>query len=303
MMRTIARPSGYAAALLLAGTAALAAPAAAQASAPIPGPPVVPCSSSALVAAIKNANSAGTATLRLSPLCSYVLTSAVSADDGLPMITGRLTVIGGPRTTISRSSSAGSFRILHVANSAALTLVNVTVANGSVPVSAGGGIEDEGTLVLRNVRLTGNTAGNGGGLSVNDGAHATISGSELEGNSATGAVGGAILNVGDLVIDRSILARNTVHFFGGGVNAQPGSTTRISHTVVTRNSAGNQGGGLVNHGTMVLTGDRVVFNQATTAGGGVLNANNGTVTLRFSVIAFNSPDNCNPQGIIAGCRN
>ena len=59
----------------------------------------------------------------------------------------------------------------------------------------------------------------------------------------------------------------------------------------------------VNHGTMVLTGDRVVFNQATTAGGGVLNANNGTVTLRFSVIAFNSPDNCNPQGTIAGCLN
>src|SRR5882724_9412621 len=96
IMRIIARPSGYAAALLLAGTAALAAPAAAQASAPIPVPPVVPCSSSALVAAIQNANSAGSGILRLSPVCNYVLTTAVAPGDGLPLISGRLTVIGGP---------------------------------------------------------------------------------------------------------------------------------------------------------------------------------------------------------------
>jgi len=27
------------------------------------------------------------------------------------------------------------------------------------------------------------------------------------------------------------------------------------------------------------------------------------VTLQQTLVAFNSPDNCNPQGTIAGCRN
>jgi hypothetical protein len=39
-------------------------------------------------------------------------------------------------------------------------------------------------------------------------------------------------------------------------------------------------------------------------GGGILSAGPlATVTLRFTLVAFNTPDNCNPQGTIAGCRN
>src|SRR5690349_7485338 len=139
-MRVIARSSGYAAALLLAGTAALAAPAAAQASAALPGPTVVPCSSSALVSAINQANAARFAVLLLSRGCNYVLTTAAAGDDGLPPVTGRITVIGGPGTQISRSPSAGPFRILDVASGGALTLANLTVANGKLagPINGGG---------------------------------------------------------------------------------------------------------------------------------------------------------------------
>jgi hypothetical protein len=303
MMRIIARPPGYAAALLLAGTAALAVPAA-QASASIPGPAVVPCSSTALITAIQLANrpvqmisDSGSAVIRLSPRCNYVLTTAVTADDGLPPITGDIAVSGGPGTRISRSSSAGSLRIFDVTAMGRLTLVNVTVANGNT--GAGGGIRDNGSLVLRNVRLTGNSAGFGGAVGIGTGADATISNSELDGNGSPSGIGGAIASNGDLVVERSTLAGNTA-FDGGAVNTQPGGTTRISRTVMTRNSASHQGGGLANHGTTVLTGDRVVFNHATTAGGGIFNT--GTVTLLHSVVAINSPDNCNPRGTIPGCR-
>ena len=73
--------------------------------------------------------------------------------------------------------------------------------------------------------------------------------------------------------------------------------------MVSRNSAG-QGGGIVNHGALVLSGDQVTFNNATVKGGGILNVGPvATVTLRFTLVAFNTPDNCNPQGTIAGCRN
>src|SRR6476620_684782 len=124
MMRLIARPPGYAAALLLAGTAALAAPAAAQASVALPGPAVVPCSSSALVSAIQQANTAGSGTLVLARDCNYSLTTAAATDDGLPPITGKLAILVGPGTTISRSSSAAGFRILEVADSGARATIS-----------------------------------------------------------------------------------------------------------------------------------------------------------------------------------
>jgi len=307
-MRKIARSPGYAAALMLAGAAVLASPAAAQASAALPGPLVVPCSGSALVSAINKANSARFATVVLARDCNYVLTSAVTGDDGLPPVTGRIVIIGGHGAQISRTPSVNPFRILDVAPGGVLTLANVTVANGVLtkPNEGAGGIRDAGTLVLRHVRLTGNNSGVGfgGGLSVENGAHATISDSELDGN-VTAGVGGAIFNDGNLVIDRSTLTGNEASSgSGGAIYTNTGSTTLISRTVVTRNSAHLHGGGIFNTATMVLSGDRVTSNEASLGGGGgISNASSGTVFLLFTEVASNSPDNCSPQGTIRGCQN
>jgi len=351
-MRMISRPSAYASALLLAGTAALAAPAALAAAAVQP-PPNVPCSSSALVAAIQHANSAGSATLLLSPGCNYVLTTAVSADDGLPTVTGKLTIAGSQGTTISRSS-ATLFRIFHVAAGGSLTLSDVTLANGNTN-NFGGAILDLGTLTLRNVTVTGSTAAFGGGLFTGTNARATasfsaftgntaidtggaisaggaalalwhvklagntagsaggalftgpgqntVSFSSLTGNTSQGFGGGAINNAGQLAIDHSTLTGNTARGTeGGGLRTAVGGSSRVSRTVVARNSAGTLGGGIANHGTTVLIGDRVVLNRATD-GGGISNAPNGSVSLRFTLVAINSPDNCTPQGTIRGCRH
>jgi len=307
-MPKIARSPGYAVAVLLAGAAVLAAPAAAQASAALPGPATVPCSSTGLVAAIQNANHGGPATLLLARGCNYMLTSAVNSLDGLPPITGNVTVIGSGGTTISRAATAGSFRIFDVAPSGALTLVNLTVANGKLTSSRdfGGGIQDLGTLVLRSVRLTGNSvngsSANGGGLFVDRAAQATISNSELDHNSAGG--GGAITNLSALTVDHSALASDTADF-GGAINAAQGSTTRISGTVVTRNRAGREGGGILNEGALTLSGGLVAFNQASEVGGGIFNfkLGGGTVSLQSTVVAFNTPDNCFPQGTIQGCQH
>jgi len=350
-MRILSRSSGYAGALLLAGTAALAAPAA-LASAAVQPPPNVPCSSSALIAAIQHANSVGSATLLLAGGCNYVLTSAVSADDGLPTVTGSLSLSGSQGTTISRSANA-LFRILHVAPGGNLTLSGVTVANGNTN-NFGGGILDLGTLALQDVKVTGSTAAFGGGLFIGTNARATASSSEFTGNTAidtggaisadgaaltlrnvklagntadsaggalfTGAGqttisfsrltgntsqgfgGGAINNASQLSIDHSRLSGNTARGTeGGGLRTAVGGTSQVSRTVVTRNSAGTAGGGIANHGTTVLTLDRVVLNHATD-GGGIANLT-GSVSLRFTLVAFNSPDNCTPRGTIRGCRH
>jgi hypothetical protein len=298
--RTIFRSLAVrAAGTAMAGAAVIAAPAAAQAAA---GPVVVPCSASALVTAISQANSAGTATLVLARGCHYVLTSAAVVSSGLPPVTGSVTLLGGRGTQISRGPMAPPFRILQVAPGGALTLVGITVANGELAGASGfgGGILDQGTLVLRNARLTGNTnGGTGGGLYVDHGAQATISGSELDGN--TGGTGGAMYSDGALTISSSALLGNTAVGSGGGVFADLGGKSRISSTVVARNIAG-QGGGITALSAMVLSGDRVVLNKATVKGGGIISPVPGAVTLRSTLVASNTPDNCNPQGTIAGCR-
>jgi hypothetical protein len=121
-------------------------------------------------------------------------------------------------------------------------------------------------------------------------------------NGSGAGVGGGIQNAGQLSVDHSRLAGNTAAAFGGGLSTEAGGTSRITRTTVARNRAGNLGGGIANLGTTVLTGSRVVFNHAAD-GGGISNAPNGIVSLRFTLVAFNSPDNCTPQGTIRGCRN
>src|SRR5262249_29995141 len=157
----------------------------------------------------------------------------------------------------------------------------------------GGIIDDDSTLVLRNVRLTGNTAPSGGGLEVLNGGRAAVSFSVLDGNNATGFTGGAIdSDSGDLLVDHSRVTGKTANPGGGGRATNSPGTTRIISTVVARNGAGRAGGGIVNGATMVLRGDRVVFNRAG-SGGGIFNG--GTLSLRFTLVAFNSPDNCTPR--------
>src|SRR5262249_26778071 len=118
-------------------------------------------------------------------------------------------------------------------------------------------------------------------------------------------VGAAIFNDGHLIVDQSTLSENTATAgSGGAIYANTGSTTVISRTVVTRNSAHLQVGAIFNTGIIVLSGDRVTLNQASLgSGGGIRNASPGTVLLRFTVVASNTPDNCSPRGTIRGCLN
>jgi hypothetical protein len=74
--------------------------------------------------------------------------------------------------------------------------------------------------------------------------------------------------------------------------------------VVTRNIAGRQGGGIINGGALTLRGGRVTFNQAAQEGGGIFtDPVRLPISVRFTVVAFNTPDNCFPQDTIRGCRH
>jgi predicted outer membrane repeat protein len=170
-----------------------------------------------------------------------------------------------------------------------------------------------------------------------NGGIATITLSQVDGNTAPGAAGGGILNHGTMTINRSQVdnnsAPNDAGLGGGGIanldfGAVPitssGSTPNTPSGVLTINlsqvdnnsAAGGMGGGILEAGatatfTFTLAGGPLALNgtqvtgNSSAAGGGIYATTGSPVTLLdtlFSTLIFgNNPDNCEPSGSITGC--
>jgi hypothetical protein len=289
------------ASVVLAGAALTAAAPSVQAQAITAGPGVVnvQCSINALVTAINTANSGGPGTLLLAGNCTYGITIPATASDGLPLITGHIGLVGGPNTVIRRSPSAlTAFRVLDVAAGASLRVSNLSIRNGKT-AGLGGGIQNAGSLWVSKVTFSGNNAGNGGALSNNSGATATLYNATIAENTTTGVGGGGIINSGTLTLDESSLSDNHAPINGGGLNTQTAGISHIIQSQLVRNVSGGLGGGISNLGTTTLYGTSVRFNRGS-AGGGIATSNTN-VTLQKSTVTDNTPDNCSPLGTIPGC--
>jgi hypothetical protein len=273
----------------------------------------VPCSTVSLISAINAANTAGSGTLLLASNCTYLLTTPNGVGrgpDGLPVITGSLSLIGGNSTTIARSSTAAPFRVLEVAAGAALGLRNLFIIGGNadatVPTNdTGGGIlNSRGTVVLDHVTLTGNTADSGAGLS-NDSGRADVTNTLVQNNTTRtgGGGGGGFYNDGSLTIQVSILRANRANTTGGGIYNGQGGRTEAVNVTAENNTAGTNGGGFFNaaDGRLVLLRTLVRSNIAAN-GGGIFNAGiPSRVSLITSIVTANAPNNCAPAGSVAGC--
>ncbi len=248
---------------------------------------------SGLVAAIDHANATpGPDTIDLSPGCTYALTDAASPGNGLPVVTGQLTVRGHD-ATIKRSSPS-SFRIFEVAPGAELALDEVTVAAGAVslsgPTAFGGGIL------------------NGGLLNV---TRSTIRDNEVSG-SGSSAGGGGIANNGTVSLKDTVLRNNRASAtgtqifaaVGGAVLNRTGATMSIDGSTVVGNTAVSRGaselffiasaGGIANSGTLTVGDTRIAGNRSIAVGahgqanGGGLSVAEGTVTVAGGTIKGNS---------------
>ena len=159
----------------------------------------VPCSVPSLIGAINTANhTVGADTLNLASGCTYILVARDNAFNGLPVITSDIT-INGSGATITRASSAPSFRILAVSSAGILTLNRLTVSGGLAdadcpnpfPTICGGGIASRGTLTVKASRLLDNTATGsvagfgplGGAVAIAPEATVTLTDSEVSGNT------------------------------------------------------------------------------------------------------------------------
>ncbi|SCK15890.1 hypothetical protein [Streptomyces sp. WMMB 322] len=283
-----------------------------------------------LVAAIDRANTDG-GRITLASHCTYTLTAPDDGDDGLPEITGNVT-LSGSETTIRRSPDATQdFRIFHVADGGKLTLKSLTVSGGRLTSGLGGGIrnEDGGTLNLNRAAVKNNRAvsgagiyslggrinldrsaverntasGFGGGI-VNDGnGTMTMKGGSLHGNRALTSNGGGLENILGTASLESASVRGNTALVGGGIRNTNGSTLRLKSTTVRDNIAVTGAGISNNASTATLVRSLVTRNTAITSGGGIANEEGGQVTLTASKVVRNAPDNCVPEGSVPGCTN
>jgi hypothetical protein len=243
-------------------------------------------------------------------------------------IGSNLRIVGsGAETTII--DGGGTNTVVTISANAHVTLSKLTIQNGSSAYE-GGGIFNNGILVINNSIVRGNFAYRGGGIFnhnyllgsgilainnstvtsnlaysghspafgggiYNDAGTVTISKSTFSGNVANGpfgfGAGGGILNsYGTVAISNSTFSGNGAGN-GGGVGNGGGSVT-INNSTLSGNGAG-YGGGVSNEGGSVTINNSTVSGNSARPywAGGVLN-NGGTTTLRNSILANNSGGNC-----------
>jgi hypothetical protein len=169
----------------------------------------------------------------------------------LPDITDDL-LITGPRSGVAVSANENS-NVLVVDAAAEVELVRMTIRDG-VAIMDGAGITNAGTLTLREVHVTRNTANGTGTAGIaNTGTlfvlHSTVSLNDGEDGDA-----GGINNDGTATIINSTISAN-IGETGGGIVA-------VSGTLMVRNStiSGNETDGDVGGGIRLLAGTTTLHN-------------------------------------------
>jgi hypothetical protein len=231
--------------------------------------------------------------------------NTTTGDNGLPSIASTIT-IQGAGYEISRHASAPYFRILDVAPTGNLTLVETTLSGG---LSEGAGV-------------AGDSFGGGGILNRSGSVtliNSTVSGNTVSGNSdpMLPSLGGGIMNhFGTVTLIGSTLSGNQVHYneqsdglaYGGGIFNEGGvvmmtNSTVIGNSCLTYSDCFDgpctsicRGGGIHNHwwGAITLNNSNVTENNLNAAadgssssqGGGIFNA--GTLNLHNSTVSGNS---------------
>ena len=163
------------------------------------------------------------------------VTGTVQLTGKLPNLSSDMSIEGpGADQFTVRRNTGGDYRIFTVTSDGTEPVVSIsgiTISNGNVPISLGGGILNFGTLTISGSTISGNRAGDeGGGVSSTtslSGPKTTITNSTISGNYATARGSGVSNNDGLTVVEHSTITKNTapsgsgsgVASFGGELNS------------------------------------------------------------------------------------
>ncbi|MBI3241624.1 MAG: M4 family metallopeptidase [Chloroflexi bacterium] len=131
--------------------------------------------------------------------------------------------------------------------------------------SFGGGINNNGTLILSDTTIVGNNTGTSGGL------------------------GGGIYSSGALTLNNVTVTGNSAGYYGGGI-ANGGTQMTLNNSTVSNNTGGDRGGGIYNsNGILVLNNSTISGNTSARGGGIYSEFSDSNITLNSSTISNNDP--------------
>ena len=171
----------------------------------------------------------------------------------LPTIEEDLTIRGPGADQLTLDAEQVG-RILRVAPGVTLTLEGVTLANGAVPAGNGGALllDPGSTVVLRDCRITGSQAANGGGVYANE-AQLRIERCLLDGNEASAQGGALYARDADVELVNTTLSGNAAQEGGGLAVVDAGDPGLVTlHSVTLAENEADEGGQLL------VTGDAEV---------------------------------------------
>jgi len=173
----------------------------------------------------------------------------------------------------------------------AMATVTGSLVSYNTATLLGGGLDCDGTTLVRGSLVTHNTAAQSGGLDC-DGP-LTIQASVITYNHATAGFGGALWSFGAVSISGTLIAYNTAASDGGGIENGSCGPLASSDSVLFRNSAGGNGGGISNTDSAAVTVSNCLLwgNTAGNNGGGIANAAYGTVAVSGSLLTGNTATN------------
>jgi nitrous oxidase accessory protein NosD len=133
-------------------------------------------------------------------------------------------------------------------------------------------------------------AAGGGGAGIQNSGVLTLTRMDVSDNHTANS-GGGILNVGDMIIASSGVRDNSSDFGGGGVyNAGGGRGVIMYQTTIADNRTVGVGGGMFSEGVAELHDSLVTRNFATDDGGGITSVN--TLVLDNTPVIDNVPNDC-----------
>jgi hypothetical protein len=203
-------------------------------------------------------------------------------------ITSNMAIEGGGPAGAVAVSGGGSVPVFDVAGGVTASVSDLTIEDGYAPSSgSGGGVSNSGTLTLENDTITGNKAGNGGGVLNNAGGTVTVTDSTFSGDTAS-IDGGAIDNgdyggYGTLTVTDSTFSGDTGPLDGGAIdNGDDGGigTLAVTDSTFSGDTALNNGGAIDNGdsagaGTLTVTDSTFSGNTASIHGGAIDDGDSG----------------------------
>jgi uncharacterized repeat protein (TIGR01451 family) len=170
--------------------------------------------------------------------------------------------------------AVASQRVITVTSDHTLRLENLTLTGGQTGDDGGGVSVITGSLQIINCVIADNWARFGGGVYQWSTGRVDVIGSRIERNQATQDGGGLYVS-GDAALTDTLVLSNTAARHGGGLHVGAGRADVLGGLFAGNQAVNGNGGGIDLNNSISLSGTQVISNTAGQDGGGLLQWNSG----------------------------